>query len=70
MTDKRFKECVHEVLQAVADRHECNLESDVKGGERGYMQELMGRAIIRMKQQIVDATVRPTVISEGRSITN
>jgi hypothetical protein len=69
MTDKRFKEVVHSVLQAVAEKHGLSLESDLKGGERGYAQELTGRAILRMIPEIVQHTTdRPVVISEGREI--
>ena len=69
MTDKRFKETVHDILTATADLHGLSLESDLKGGDRGYAQELLGRALIRMKSEIVQNTIRPTTIAEGRVLT-
>ena len=58
MTDKRFKECVHAILVEVADTHSLTLESDLKGGDRGYVQELAGRSMGRLIKLIVHQTTQ------------
>lgn len=56
MTDKKFKTIVEELLHSVAQGHDLNLISEAKQGDKGYVTEKLGRALIAVGPQIVRFT--------------
>ena len=67
MTQTQFKKVSQQVLVAVAQANGLNLNAAKVGGDLEYAQEITGRAMLTLAEQIVQESLKPRtrVATEG-----